>query len=56
MSLFRNMCVIVATLGFMTVISPILWPETTSPGFTVLGVVMLLGGAGVFVLLGKSER
>ena len=55
MFLLRGFCVIIAVLGLMAVISPVLWPETTSPGFTVLGVVMLVAGAAGFVLLGRRE-
>lgn len=55
MYLLRGIGVIVSTVGFMTVMSPIFWPETTSPGYTVPGVVMLLGGAAAFVLPGMSK-
>lgn len=55
MYLLRGFCVIIATLGLMAIISPVLWPETTSTGFTVLGAAMLVAGSGGFVLLGRRE-
>jgi hypothetical protein len=53
--LIRGLCVIVATIGFMMVISPFYGPDTSSPTSVVLGVVMLIAGSVAFVLLGRSR-
>lgn len=55
MYLLRGRCVIVATLDFMTVSSLVFWPETTSPSYTALGAVMLVGGSGAIVMLSRRS-
>ena len=55
--LLRGLCVIFATMGFMTAIAPFYGPGTSYPTAAVIGVggAMLLGGAGAFVMLGKRQ-
>lgn len=57
MYLLRGLCVIIATIGFMTSISPFYGPENaySTAALIAVGVAMLLGGAGAFVMLGRFE-
>lgn len=57
MYLLRGLCVIFATIGFMTAMSPFYGPENSYPTAAVLGAgtAMLVGGAGAFVMLGKRR-
>lgn len=57
MYLLRGLCVIVATIGFMTAISPFYGPENAYPTAALISVggAMLLAGAGAFVMLGRFE-
>lgn len=54
--LLRGLCVIVATIGFMMVISPFYGPDTSSTTSVALGVMSLLAGSGGFVFLGRYEK
>lgn len=54
--MLRGLCVIVATIGLMMVLSPFYGPDTSSPASVALGVVSLLAGSGGFVFLGRYEK
>lgn len=53
MRLTRGLCIVIASLGFMAFISPIFWPGTSPSDSSVLGAVMLVGGAAAFEMLGR---
>lgn len=53
MYLIRGFCVVVATLGLMTVVSPIFRPEPTTPGYTAFGSRDAAQSRGRIRLVGK---